>query len=161
MEASRPATADDVPRIVELARVLRAELQPMRGGGLWAEREAWPEPLADAYRTLVDRDDTLVVVGTIDDTPIGFGAVVLEPLRSGRTLGVITDLFVEEGARSVGVGEAMADALVAFCTTHGCIGIDARALPGHRATKNFFEAHGFTARALVMHRRLDPGGLES
>ena len=33
---------------------------------------------------------------------------------------------------------------------------DAMALPGHRATKNFFEAHGFTARALVMHRRLDP-----
>lgn len=156
MEASRPATAGDVPRIVELARVMRAELEAMRGGDLWAERDAWPEPLEDAYRTLVHRDDARVLVGTIDDAPIGFGAVVLEPLRSGRTLGVITDLFVEEEARSVGVGEAMADALVAFCATHGCIGIDARALPGHRAAKNFFETHGFTARALVMHRRLEP-----
>jgi GNAT superfamily N-acetyltransferase len=154
VESSRPATADDVPRIVELARVMRAELTAMRGGELWAEREAWPEPLDDAYRALVDRDDALMVVGTIDDTPLGFGAVVLELLRSGRTLGVITDLFVEEGARSVGVGEAMADALVAYCTTRDCIGIDARALPGHRATKNFFEAHGFTARALVMHHVL-------
>jgi GNAT superfamily N-acetyltransferase len=154
VEASRPATADDIPRIVELARVMRAELEAMRGGALWAERDAWPEPLDDAYRSLVGRADALVVVGTIDGTPIGFGAVLVERLRSGRDLGVITDLFVEGEARSVGVGEAMADALIEFCTAQGCIGIDARALPGHRAAKNFFETHGFTARALVMHRRL-------
>ena len=34
----------------------------------------------------------------------------------------------------------------------------ALALPGHRATKNFFEGQHFTARALVMHRRLGPAG---
>ena len=156
MESSRPATAADVPRIVELARVMRGELTAMRGGELWVEREAWPEPLDDAYRALVARDDALVVIGAIDDAAIGFGAVVLEPLRSGRTLGVITDLFVEEEARSVGVGEAMALALVAHCEAAGCLGIDAPALPGHRAAKNFFETHGFTARALTMHRRLAP-----
>jgi GNAT superfamily N-acetyltransferase len=155
VEASRPATADDVPRIVELARVMRAELEAMRGGELWAERDAWPEPLDTAYRALVDRDDARVVIGTIDDAAIGFGVVVVEPLRSGRFLGVVTDLFVEEEARAVGVGEAMIDALVAFSTERGCLGVDARALPGHRAAKNFFETHGFTARALVMHRRLD------
>ncbi len=156
MESSRPATAADVPRIVELARVMQVELRAMRGGELWVERDAWPEPLDDAYRALVDRDDALVVMGTIDDAAIGFGAVVLEPLRSGRVLGVITDLFVEEGARSVGVGEAMTHTIVAYCSAHGCVGIDGRALPGHRAAKNFFETHGFTARALVMHRRLGP-----
>ena len=32
--------------------------------------------------------------------------------------------------------------------------VDAFALPGHRATKNFFEEEGFTARALIMHRPL-------
>jgi ribosomal protein S18 acetylase RimI-like enzyme len=79
---------------------------------------------------------------------------VVEPLRSGRRLGVITDLFVETEARSVGVGDTMTADLVAFCTAQACSGIDAHALPGHRATKNFFEAHGFTARALVMHHRL-------
>jgi GNAT superfamily N-acetyltransferase len=126
----------------------------MRGGGLWAERDAWPEPLSDAYGALLERVDSLVVVGSIDDVPIGFGAVVIETLRSGGLLGVITDLFVEDAARSVGVGDAMAGDLVAFCADHGCVGVDARALPGHRATKNFFEGHGFTARALVMHRPL-------
>jgi hypothetical protein len=52
----------------------------------------------------------------------------------------------------------MAEALVAFCTARGCVGIDALALPGHRAAKNFFEESGFTARALVMHRPLAGGG---
>ncbi len=156
MEGSRPATAEDVPRIAELAELAREELVPMKGGALWAVREAVAEPFEDTYGALVDRDDALVVVGTVDETVVGFGVVTLERLRNGETLGAITDLFVEPGARSVGVGEAMADDLVAFCATRGCTGIDALALPGHRATKNFFEESGFTARALVMHRVLDP-----
>ena len=156
VEASRPATAADIPRVVELARLARAELTAMRGGSLWVARDAWPEPLDESYGALLTRDDALLVVGTIDDTVLGYGAVVVESLRSGAHLGLVTDLFVEEEARAVGIGEAMADALVAHCREHGCVGIDAAALPGHRATKNFFEAHGFTARALVMHRRLDP-----
>ena len=61
MEASRPASADDIPRVVELAELMRAELAAMRGGALWLEREAWPEPLADAYDALLARDDALLV----------------------------------------------------------------------------------------------------
>jgi GNAT superfamily N-acetyltransferase len=158
VESSRPASAADIPRVVDLARLMRAELAGMRGGQLWEAREAWPEPLDTAYAELVARADAHVVVGTIDDVVIGFGAVVVETLRSGVRLGVVTDLFVEEPARAVGVGEAIADALVAHCESRACIGIDAPALPGHRAAKNFFETHGFTARALVMHRHLDATG---
>ena len=155
MEGSRPATVEDVPRIAELAELARHELVPMKGGALWAAREAVAEPFEDTYVALVGRDDALVVVGTVDETVVGFGVVTLERLRNGETLGRIIDLFVEPGARAVGVGEAMAEDLVAFCATRGCTGIDAIALPGHRATKNFFEESGFTARALVMHRALD------
>jgi ribosomal protein S18 acetylase RimI-like enzyme len=156
VEGSRAADADDVARIVELAHAMRAELSVMKGGDVWLQRSAWAQPLDDAYRTLLERDDARLVVGTIDDVVVGFGAAVVEPLRSGAKLGVITDLFVEPGAREVGVGEAIADVLVSFCGAHQCIGIDATALPGHRATKNFFEEHHFTARELTMHRRLEP-----
>ena len=155
MEGSRPAAAEDLPRIAELAALARDELVPMKGGALWSAREAVAEPFEDAYGALIDRDDALVVVGTVDEAVIGFGVVTLERLRTGEMLGVISDLFVEPGARAIGVGEAMADDLVAFCETRGCTGIDALALPGHRTTKNFFEDSGFTARALVMHRALD------
>ena len=38
MEGSRPATAEDVTRIAELAELARDELVPMKGGALWAAR---------------------------------------------------------------------------------------------------------------------------
>jgi GNAT superfamily N-acetyltransferase len=154
VEASRPARAEDIPRVVELARAMRAELAPMRGGERLLDHEAWPEPLDDAYRRLLDRTDARLVVGTIDDVVLGFAALVVEPLASGRLLAVVTDLFVEPEAREVGIGEAMLEQLVDHARAEGSVGIDARALPGHRAAKNFFEDQGFTARALVMHQDL-------
>jgi GNAT superfamily N-acetyltransferase len=156
VESSRPATAEDIPRVVELAGLMRAELGAMRGGALWLEREAWPEPLDATYDALLARDDTLLLVGSIDDAVIAFAAVVVEGLRSGARLGVVTDLFVEAEAREVGVGEVLVDALVEHCRATGCLGVDATALPGHRAAKNFFETHGFTARSLAMHKHLAP-----
>jgi ribosomal protein S18 acetylase RimI-like enzyme len=155
VESCRPASVEDIPRVVELAESMRAELSVMRGGALWIERDAWPTPLEDAYDALLTRDDSLLLLGTLDDVVIGFAAVVVEQLRSGARLGVITDLYVEPEAREVGVGEVLVDALIDHCSAAGCIGVDATALPGHRAAKNFFEGHRFTARALAMHRRLD------
>jgi GNAT superfamily N-acetyltransferase len=160
VEASRAAGADDILRIVELARLMRTELAAMKGGALWLEREAVPEPLDESYRALLARGDAHAVVGTVDGVVFGYAVVVLETLRSGQVLGVITDVYVEDDAREVGVGEAMIDDIIEFCSQHGCAGIDALALPGHRATKNFFEEHAFTARALVMHRVLDRDGRE-
>jgi len=151
MEGSRPATAGDAPAIVDLARALRAELRELRGGDLWADREARGEPIEAAFEAWLANPKWLVVAGCVDDVVLGYGVVEVETLRSGSRLGVIHELFVELEARSVGIGEAMAGALAAFCRDAECTGIDAPALPGHRAAKNFFERQGFTARAIVMH----------
>ncbi len=110
------------------------------------------------FAELLARDDAIVLAGTIDDVVVGYGTLELETLRDGRVLALIGDLYVEPDARAVGVGEAMATELVARATAAGCIGIDVFALPGHRATKNFFERAGFTARALVMHKPLPDAG---
>ena len=154
MERARPAVEADVPLIVELAEALRTELRPMRGGELWYQRDARAEPLDVAYGALVDDPAVLLAVGTLDDVVLGFASVHVETLRDGGRLAVVTELFVEPDARSVGIGEALVGLIVDFCTARGSIGIDAAALPGHRAAKNFFEGHGFTARSLVMHRAL-------
>ena len=158
-ESARTATGADAARIVELAVQLRAELRAIKGGAMWLQREAWPEPLRDTYAALVrdgeaDATTVRVVVGTIDEVVVGYGVVTVEGLRSGGALGLVTDLFVEPEARAVGVGECIAELLVDFCAARGCTGVDALALPGHRAAKNFFERHGFTARALTMQRSL-------
>ena len=69
---------------------------------------------------------------------------------------MLNGLYVDPGAREVGVGEAMMDLVLAWSEERGATGIDAVALPGDRATKNFFERFGLTARAIVVHRRLGP-----
>jgi ribosomal protein S18 acetylase RimI-like enzyme len=156
-EAVRAATPEDLPAIVGLTEALRAELTPMRGGRIWAVREARPGPPEAAYGSLVTDPAAYVVVGTLDGVVVGFGVATIEALADGRRLGVVSELFVEPEARAVGVGEKMLDALVAYCTREGCVGVDAFALPGHRAAKNFFEESGFTARAIVMHHAFDTG----
>lgn len=156
MERARPATAADLPRLVELAGWLRAELTELRGGRLWADREAAPAPLDEAVATWLADEHHLVVAGCIDDVIVGYGVLEVETLGTGARLGIVHELFVETEARSVGVGEAVAAALVAHAVATGCSGVDARALPGHRAAKNFFEEQGFTARAIVMHQDLAP-----
>ena len=155
METARPATIDDLATIVDLARALRAEWRAIRGGELWEVREARPEPLDAGFAALLHDPEAALIVGTIDDSVLGYGSGYVETLRDGRRLGVIEELYVEPEARAVGVGEAIAEALVEFCRVHRCAGIDARALPGHREAKNFFERAGFTARALIMHKPLD------
>ena len=95
-----------------------------------------------------------MAVGTIDDVVVGYGLVRAERLGDGSLLGVIDDIYVDPGARSVGVGEALMDHLIDWCRAQGCFGVDSLALPGDRATKNFFESFGLVARAIVVHRPL-------
>ncbi|MHB8671345.1 MAG: GNAT family N-acetyltransferase [Acidimicrobiales bacterium] len=151
MEGVREAGTADLERLVRLVEDAIAELTPMRGGRIWALRDARRPPLLEALAEELADEARRVVVGTIDDAVMGYGVAGLERLSDGSLLGVVHDLFVEEGARGVGVGEAMIGDLVAWCRSREVIGIDAMALPGHRAAKNFFEQQGFTARQIVMH----------
>ena len=154
MEAARPATPSDLPHLVGLATDALAELAPLRGGAVFVHREGRAAPVEETLRRDLESPDATVIAGTIDDTVVGYATGRTEALRDGTVLGVIDDLYVDEGARSVGVGEAMMGELLAWFREQGCAGVDATALPGNRATKNFFEESGFTARLLVMHHRL-------
>ena len=127
----------------------------MRGGEIWKARESRSEPIEHGLEALLEDTNARMVVATIDEVVVGYAVVRLEHLGDGSVLGVIDDIFVEEGARQVGLGEAMINDLMAWCEERGCVGMDAMALPGHRATKNFFEESGFTARKLVMHHRFE------
>jgi GNAT superfamily N-acetyltransferase len=122
---------------------------------MFLAREARDEAGDDLSRALED-GSACVLVGTLDDVVVGFASAGAERLRDGTTLAVIGDLYVEPEAWGVGVGEALMDSLLAWASERGCQGVDATALPGDRATKNFFEGSGFTARLLVMHHRVRP-----
>lgn len=153
-EVARPATSADVARLAELTRQAIDELTITKGGGVWARREARAEPIEASIERAIADDDQHVVAGTIDGAVLGYGIVRAERLRDGALLGVVDDLYVEPDARGVGLGEALMDALVAWCESRACIGVDGWALPGNRATKNFFERFGLVARAIVVHKPL-------
>ncbi len=152
MEAARPATVDDVDRILALTRAFRAELADQRGGDLWWRNHDPVEHHAPAIRALLDYDDECVLVGSIDDQVVGYAFARTHRLADGAHLATITELFVEAGAREVSVGESLVNTILAWAEARGCVGVDATALPGNRATKNFFETNGFVARSLTMHR---------
>jgi GNAT superfamily N-acetyltransferase len=149
--AARRATADDLAVLETLAAEAIAELLPTRGGSLYSRREARQRPLAD----LLADPASIVLVGTIDATVVGYAAASVETLPDGSRLAVISDLFVDPGGREIGVGESLMDEVVAWARENGCFGVDAVALPGNRSTKNFFETFGLTARAIVVHRSLE------
>jgi GNAT superfamily N-acetyltransferase len=154
VEAARLAGEDDVADLARLARDAIGELAPMRGGAVWRAQQARQEPIEESFRRDLGDSAVRVLVGTIDDVPVGYAVARIEDLTDGTRLGVVEDIYVDPGAREVGLGEAMMEDLVAWCTEEGCIGMDAMALPGHRSTKNFFEESGFTARKLVMYHSL-------
>lgn len=126
-----------------------------RGGRLFVAREARAEPVDESLRRMVADPSSIVVAGTFDGVVLGYATGRTEQLRDGRRLGVIDEVFVESEARAVGVGEAMMEMLLGWFGERRCLGVDSTALPGARETKNFFEGSGFTARLLVMHRRLE------
>jgi GNAT superfamily N-acetyltransferase len=152
---ARRARTGDLERISQLVRQGRAELSHERGGPLWLAREARAEPLDAGLAGVLDHDDALVVVGIYDDVVVGYAIVEVETLRSGSRLARLSDVFVDPGARGIGVGEAMMDDVIAWSLTRGCTGIDSLALPGMRESKNFFERYGLKARQLIVHRAFD------
>lgn len=102
-----------------------------------------------------------ILLGSLGDVVVGYAVAHTEPTGSGP-LNVVDDLFVEPEARGVGVGSALMTGLLDAARRNGSCGIEAEALPGDRATKNFFEGFGLVARKITVHRRLDdrgdPGG---
>jgi GNAT superfamily N-acetyltransferase len=151
---ARVATDADLAEVTALCELGVAELRPLRGGAVWSQWEARPQPFGDSIRNTADDPASLIVVGTIDDTIVAYSAVSETTLHDGSQVGNLTDLYVMPDARGVGIGEAMMGAVTEWCRQRGCIGVDSIALPGDRATKNFFESFGMVARALRVHRAL-------
>ena len=149
--------AADAGRCGELCQQALDSLQSQRGGPLFARREVGlvakallrPGGLA---RLLAD-PRRRVLVGTLDGVVVGLAVGKVDPVGEA-SVGVVDALYVEPGGRGVGVGHAVLHALVDWFASSGCRAVDATALPGDRASKNFFEGVGFKARLITMHRPL-------
>lgn len=159
MEAARLVEPGDLPAVLAIGERIRDELAPHRGGAmlLAAEdgREPWRARLTRAVESSVDEPGAdVVIVGTFDDVVFGIAVLRHRTLATGELTGELDDFAVDAEAREVGIGEAMMDLAIARLRAVGATGIGARALPGDRETKNFFESFGLKARQLLVHRDL-------
>lgn len=159
MEAVRRAGPDDVADLERLAGLARGELAVERGGPMWGLLHGRHDPIvATLAADLAEADSGagLVLLGTFADAPAGYAVAHLEHLADGSRIAVLGDVYVEPGFRDLGLGAALIEAVMAWAVEQGCRGIDSIVLPGMRASKNFFERFGLTARAILVHRDLTP-----
>ncbi len=153
MEGARLARRSDLPLLADLWQRAVDDLAGQRGGAVLASDLERPDLRRSLEDYLVD-PGCLVAVGTFAKTSIGIVAASLR--RTGRELIAVVELiYVEPEGRQVGVGEAMMRLTLRWARSQGCTSLDAPALPGSRSAKAFFEGHGFQARLLTMHLRLD------
>jgi GNAT superfamily N-acetyltransferase len=150
MEAVREAAAADEVRFGELMAELVEGIVSQRGGSQLVDPDHVPVGLSE----LLADPNRLVLLGTLDDMVTGV-AVCHHEDRAGRgRQGSFDACYVEPGARGMGLGGLLLDTAVSWFEEHGCAGIDGVALPGDRQAKRFFEAAGFKARLITMHRPL-------
>lgn len=154
VERARAASPDDTGRLIELCDEALAEVSARRGGGHLVHAVLGGRSVSERLAMALVDPDQHVVAGELSGAVLGVGLICRRPLPPAPDLATVEVLFVEPGARSVGLGEAMMDAMAEWAIAAGCGGMDAMALPGSREAKAFFETHGLVARVLIMHRRL-------
>ena len=150
----RAAERDDVVLLSEAHRLAQAAVADVRGGNLDTLLRGRGEPIEATFEHDLETPEHYVWVGTADGLVVGYCVLRLQQLRSKESLGVVTDLWVHPKARGIGVGYSLMREATDTATEKGCSGIDARALPGDRETKNFFESFGLVARVIDVHKSL-------
>lgn len=150
---SRDATADDLDDLIRLYRLLEAEQAALRP--MWPLADGLDEPVDEALGEVLGDPESVLLIGALDDVPLGFLWARPEPLLAqakGERVGTVRLIFTEPEARGVGIGEAMMQRALDALRGAGLRYLDARVSPGHRFAKNFFESNGFKARLIIMHR---------
>lgn len=151
---TRLAAAGDQAEVVRLLAAIRATVAGERGGDAWLATAAAALPLAPFVADELQDPAAAMLIGALDDVPVGLCHVRALRWRDGTMVAEVRHLFVDADAREIGVGEALLDAAIDWARSRGCTAIESVALPGDRALKNLFERFGVVARAIVVHKDL-------
>lgn len=150
----RDAVRADLPLLASAHRIGQLAVAEARGGPLDTLLRGRPEPIEDSFAADIAADHVYVRVGLGDERVLGYAALRIDELSNGERIGTMIDLWVHPKARGIGIGAALMRDATATAKHSGCQGIDARALPGDRTTKNFFESFGLVARSIEVHKAI-------
>lgn len=92
----------------------------------------------------------LVLVAGFGDTPMA----TLVCLCGDDGVWSVSRVYVEEGAREVGLGDLLMKTILSMATEAGATRVMGQALPGDRPMKNLFERHGMVAQTIVVSKSL-------
>lgn len=141
------------PDLADLARleILGRDAATQYRGGLLLLRECPPID----WTSILEQPDLHVFVGTLDDLVCAFLV-----LRLDRDRAVVEQVFVEQEARELGLGDTLVEIALDTARAAHLEGIEATALPGDREMKNLFERAGLTARKLIVYKSLAPSRID-
>lgn len=145
----RPATADDVPALVELVQAVDTGAgvfsgKPLQDHSTAHLTERFTEILGSDRTLLVAADDTGAVVGMLAARRDAVGAIDLSPVLH------VTHLMVAPGHRRRGIGRSLLAAAVHLADEGGLEHVLATAAAGSREGNRYLARIGFAP--LVVHR---------
>lgn len=146
-ETARLTTAADHPRLSALFDDALVALGAHRGGPALAA--TLPLGLNQPERLAQLDERFALFAGCYAGAVVGAAALELAGERA-----VLAPLYVEPGAREVGVGHCLLQAASRYAANAGVIALDVPALPGDRETKALLEQAGGRARLVIMERVL-------
>ena len=153
LESARIAEQNDRAVFLSLYTASRDEIADHKGADLWERTRALTGTSSEVFERVSEREDYVCIIGTYDHYPFGFLIAQWVTIHDKKSLD-IREVFVDSEMRSVGIGEAMMSSLFEQANESNTFSIVARALPGDRELKNFFERFKLTARIIEVARKL-------
>lgn len=150
----RAGSEGDVDFLAAAHRCGHDAVRDERGGSLDILLRGRAEPIEESFRVSLSDLASRVLIAEANQMPVGYLVCDFIEMRNGETIARVNDLWVHPESRGIGAGAELMRTACALAVDQGCVGIDARALPGDRNTKNFFESFGLVARSIEVHKAL-------
>ena len=118
-ESARPAVLSDLEVLSSLAVAARRELQDKKGGDVADRLDPHRDDPSARMAAALEDPGTVVLAGALDEAVVGYGLMVVGTAPDGTGHAVVEEVYVDPPARSVGVGEALLDGLLAVARERG------------------------------------------
>ena len=122
-ESVRVAELSDREVLRSLAAEARVELSNKRGGDVVERLDPHRADSRAEIVSAVEDPAATLLLGDIDGTPVGYGLMTLRTVVDGSLHATVEEIFVLPEARSVGVGEAIIETLLADASERGAAAI--------------------------------------
>jgi GNAT superfamily N-acetyltransferase len=152
----RPATANDMPRILELWKELM-DFHSARDPLYRFRKDAHANFANFIGKSMADADNS-VPVACVDGRVVGYahGAIqeyppVFEIVRYGQ----LVEISVTQSCRRMGVGRRLVESILDWFRSHGLRRIEVRMLAANEVSTRFWAKQGFKPYLITSYRELN------